>query len=90
MYDLQFMHPMKVHLRSWKLLGSKQRALSLRPSRTRHNINRIPKKRIPLWQGCGVSRSRSRGRSESVVFPGVGVRVGVDKIYRLRPTPGKL
>ena len=33
-------------------------------------------------------RSRSRSRSESVVFPGVGV--GVDKVYRLRRTPGKL
>ena len=36
------------------------------------------------------SRSRSRSQSESVVLLGVGVGVGVDKIHRLRPTPGNL
>ena len=36
------------------------------------------------------SESESEPESESVVLLGGGVGVGVDKIYRLRPAPGKL
>ena len=37
-----------------------------------------------------VAESESEPESESVVLLGGGVGVGVDKIYRLRPAPGKL
>ena len=42
-------------------------------------------------QGCGVGVGAGVGVGRSrLFFPGVGVGVEVDKIYRLRSTPGKL
>ena len=45
---------------------------------------------ITLVIRAAESESESEPESEPVVLLGGGVGVGVDKIYRLRPAPGKL